>query len=97
LFANLALIGIIYGLEKIWLIRHEASKLVIYEKIEFIKPEKRAELLADLEIRTGHKINHIEIGTIDFMKDIAHITIFYYEDENRVPSNYLGTDRDDGD
>lgn len=78
LFTNCALIGITYGLEKVWLLKHESSRLIIYEKINLIKPENRSELLHDLKDRTGIKgIKRAEIGKTDFLKDICLITIFY--------------------
>jgi hypothetical protein len=99
-FTNLLMVGITYGLEKIWLLRHESSKMVTYEKIDLIKPEKRAELIADLESRTGLKINRIEVGRIDFLRDSARLIIHYYEDENNVNmaddvDNYRGSNDDD--
>jgi hypothetical protein len=84
LFTNLVLVAIVYGLEKIWLLRHESCKLITYEKIELIKPEKHNELIADLQERTGLKINRIEIGKIDFLRDTARLSVYYYSDENRV-------------
>jgi hypothetical protein len=62
IFTNVVLVFIVYGLEKLWLLKHESSKLITYEKVDLIKPEKREELKADLEARTGLKINRIEIG-----------------------------------
>jgi hypothetical protein len=59
LFTNLIIMGIIYGLEKLWLLKHESSKVVVYEKIDLIKPEKYDLLKKDLEERTGLKINRI--------------------------------------
>lgn len=59
-FSNLALIVLAFGLEKVWLLKHKASKTIVYEKIELIKPERYDELKADLEERTGLKINRIE-------------------------------------
>ncbi len=59
--------------------KKETSRIVMYEKIELIKPESRAELLADLENRLGVKINQISIGKIDFLRDAAEIHVFYYE------------------
>ncbi len=82
LFTNLIVLGLIYGLEKIWLLKHESSKVIVYEKIDLIKPEKRELLLKDLEERTGLKINRVEIGRIDFLRDTARIVIYYFE--NRV-------------
>ena len=54
-FSNLTLILLAYGLEKIWLIKHKASKTITYEKIELIKPENYNKLKEDLEQRTGRK------------------------------------------
>jgi hypothetical protein len=78
-FTNAALIFVIYGLEKLWLLKHESSKNIIYEKIDLILPEKRKELIQDLETRTGLKINRIEIGRIDYLRDVARIIIYYYD------------------
>jgi len=86
-FTNVIIVTITYLLEKVFLLRHEVSKIINYEKIELIKPEKRKELIEDLEKRTGIKINRVEIGRIDFLKDSARIKIYYYEDENN-PSNF---------
>jgi hypothetical protein len=69
-----------YLLESNLLMKKEIAKNVIYENIELIKPEKRVDLMLDLELRTGLKINRISIGKIDFLKDIATIKIYYYED-----------------
>ena len=80
LFANLLIVAVTFGMERIWLLRHEVRKNVIYEKIELIVPEKEDELIADLKVRTGLNISRIEIRKIDFLKDIANIRIFYYED-----------------
>ena len=55
-----------------------ASKIVLYERIENIVPEKRAELLADIEARTGIKPVSIEIGDVDFLRDVAYIKVNYY-------------------
>lgn len=82
LFTNLAIVLVTYGLEKIWLLRHESSKTINYEKIDLIKPENRALLVADLQERTGiHIINRVEVGRIDFLRDTAKVKIFYYYDE----------------
>jgi len=82
-FANLLLVFVTFGMERIWLLRHESRRNIIYEKIEFIKPENKEELLADLKERTGLNIVRYEIRRIDFLKDIANIRIFYYEDDSK--------------
>lgn len=82
LFTNFVIVFITYGLEKIWLIKHESTKLIIYEKINLIKEENYEELLKDLQERTGiKKINRVEVGKINFLRDICELTIFYYSDK----------------
>lgn len=80
-FANIMIIAVTYGLEKIWLLRHETRKNIIYEKIDLIGPDKRDELLLDLKERTGIDVVRVEIRRIDFLKDIAYLRIFYYEND----------------
>ena len=82
-FANLLLVFVTFGMERIWLLRHESRRNIIYEKIELIKPENKEALLADLKERTGLNIVRYEIRRIDFLKDIANIRIFYYEDDSK--------------
>lgn len=78
LFTNLAIVLATIGLEKIWLLKTELSKIITYEKIDLIKPEKYEELLADLQERTGIKnIKRVEIGKIDFLRDTCTITIYF--------------------
>ena len=81
IFANLMIVGVTYGLERIWLLRHETRKNIIYEKIDLIGPDKRQELLADLKERTGIDVVRVEIRRVDFLKDIAYLRIFYYEND----------------
>jgi hypothetical protein len=78
LFTNFVIIAITFCLEKIWFQRQELSSTVLYEKIDLIKPERRTEMIIDLQERTGiTKINRIEIGKIDFLKDACTVRIFY--------------------
>jgi hypothetical protein len=84
LFTNLAVIAVTFGLEKLWLLKHESRKTIIYEKIDLIKPENYQLLLEDLEKRTGLKINRVEVGRINFLRDAARVIIYYFEPSNRV-------------
>ena len=40
-------------------------------------PERRAELIEDLEKRIGIRVDNLEIGHVDFLKDAAFIKIYY--------------------
>ena len=83
LFTNMMFIAITYGLEKIWLLKHESRKNITFEKIELILPERKEELLADLKERTGLNITRVEIRNVDFLRDTANLRIFYFEDEQK--------------
>jgi hypothetical protein len=54
-----------------------SEKVILYDKIELVKVGKEAELRADLEERTGIKVEKMEIGHIDYLKDAAYIKIWY--------------------
>ena len=81
-FANLMIVFITYGMEKLWLLRNQSRKNITYEKIDLIVPERREELIADLKARTGIDVIRVEIRRIDFLRDTANLRIFYYEDDS---------------
>ena len=81
-FANLMIVFVTYGMENLWLLRHQSRKNITYEKIELIVPEKREELIADLKARTGIDVIRVEIRRIDFLRDTANLRIFYYEEDS---------------
>lgn len=84
--SNLLVVALIWVLESERLLKHTSTKLVLYDRIELIVPERRAELIADLEKRVGVKINNLEVGHVDFLKDAAFIKIFYTLDKGQTGS-----------
>ena len=77
LFSNLSIILMAWGFET-WQARKRLStKIILYEKIANIQPERRAELIADLHERTGLEVIDVEIGHIDFLRDVAYIKMTY--------------------
>jgi hypothetical protein len=78
---NAILIGFTYTLDGNWLVRNEMVKTVQYENIEMIKPENYNALVQDLKNRTGLNIHHVAINRVDFLKDVAVLKIYYYEDK----------------
>lgn len=76
---NVIIIAVAFIFESNLFFRKESVKIILYEKIELIKPEKQAELLEDLRNRTGINIHRISIGKIDFLKDATQIRVYYYE------------------
>jgi len=78
-FSNLAVILLVWLMERIWMVNKEFSKIIYYENLELIKPEKEAELIKDIRERTGLDISRIEVGRIDFQRNIARIRIYFRE------------------
>ncbi len=79
LAANALIIFILIIIERYWALKQEESKFIVYENIENIKPENYGILKTDLENRTGLTINKVNIGKVDFLKDTAEVTIFYFK------------------
>ena len=77
LISNALVICLIWVLESPRLLKHTSTKLVLYDRIDLIVPEKRTELVADLEKRIGIKVDNLEIGYVDFLKDAAFIKVYY--------------------
>jgi hypothetical protein len=75
---NILLVGALWILEHILMLRQEDSLQIIYENIENIHEDREAELIADLEKRTGIKIRRYRIDKVDFLRDVARITIWFF-------------------
>lgn len=86
ILANLLLILLLtiieYGIGR----KREVSKLVCYERIELIRPKHREELIADLEHRLGHKVNRVEVGNVDFLRDVAFLKVYYTPAKGEYPT-----------
>lgn len=99
LLTNGAMVLVTYLLERVFLLKHESRRLINYENVELIKPERRAELIRDLEERTGLTIRRVEIGRVDYLRDSVRLYIHYFEQESW--SNFvedepqMGADGDD--
>ena len=85
LFSNAAIILITFSLEKLWLLKRETEKTIVYDKLDLIVPERYEELVKDIEVRTGiKKINKIGIGKIDFTRNVCNLKVYY-----DIPGNQL--------
>ena len=91
LATNLLFIISIWAMESNRWVKHVASKLVLYDNISLITPEKEPELIEDLKKRTGLDVQRVEVGAIDFSKDTAMVKIYYEPLTNEVNSvNHIG-------
>ena len=66
-----------------------ASKIIQYDRIELVKPEKRQELIADLEQRLGLHVLDVKVGAIDFLRDMAMLRIYYEGDDDKDINNKI--------
>lgn len=78
---NISIVAITFGLERLWLVKHETRKTITYERIDLIRPDNYEEMKADLESRTGLSINRVEVGKINFLEDTAQVRIYYFDDD----------------
>lgn len=76
-FANASIVALLGFIECVWKIEIPEKKNIVYENLENIKPENYELLKADLESRIGLTITKIKIKDIDFVKQLAKLTITY--------------------
>ncbi len=77
IFTNAIIIVGLWFLEKRLSLKQEQSVTLIYEKIENIHKANSAVLLDDLRDRTGIDIIRYEVNKIDFLRDVAEITLYF--------------------
>lgn len=61
-----------------WRLKTNSVKLIQYDKIDLITPDKREELIADLKKRTGLDIVKVEVGAIDMLRDMTVLRVHYH-------------------
>ena len=85
-FVNLVFILMAWLFETSKIMTDSCSKYIKYDNVALVAPDRREELKTDLEKRTGLKIQRIEVGMIDYLKDAVLIRIFYDEMADRGSS-----------
>ena len=78
---NLLVVLLIWLLESLGFTHRQATKIITYEKIDLIRPDRREELLSDLRQRTGLDIIKVQVGSINFLKDTAFLKVTYVPDD----------------
>ncbi len=77
LLINTMLMAVTYFGERIPGLEHGRQATVVFERLDLILPERKHELIAELQKRTGWLVLSIEIGDIDFLKDIVQLRVTY--------------------
>jgi hypothetical protein len=83
-FVNATILMVTLSFEKLWFNNEVQHKNIIYDRIDLIKTENRIEMLGDLRSRTGLNVVKVQIGKIDFLRDVATVTVFYKADKKEV-------------
>lgn len=76
---NLSIILLVYFFEIFLQKKSLKTAHVAYDKIEYLKPELRNELLNDLSLQTGLKVEKAVILEIDIRKRNAELEIYFKE------------------
>lgn len=58
-------------------LKQATFKLVQYDRIDLITPDKHNEMKADLTERLGIDVLHVEVGSVDFIRDMAMLKVYY--------------------
>lgn len=82
-FEHIVLAGFVllmtYLLEKGFVAKRRSKMTVMFEKPELVHPDRKKELIDELEKRTGLKIFEVEVGDIDYLKDSVILQVHYEE------------------
>ncbi len=70
-------------------LKNQTSKIVQYDRIELIKPENRAKLIADLEERLGLSVTDVKVGAVDFLRDMAVLRVYYEGEDDKDINNKI--------
>lgn len=84
LVTNLIIIIVVWFFEH--LLKVVPCKLIQYDRLDLVKPDRREELIEDIRERTGLDVITVEVGGIDMLRDMAVVKV-YYKSQNRDVSN----------
>lgn len=77
LLTNVLILVAVWIFEQAKWKRRVDTKIILYEKIELVKAGREKELMEDLKERTGLDIINVEVGHINFLKDVAYLRVHY--------------------
>ena len=86
---NVLIVLAVWLFETIHRKTHLECKIIVYEKVALAHADRENELMADLKLRTGLDIRRLEVGHIDYLKDIAYVKIYYASDKPENTINQL--------
>jgi len=82
LFTNVTIFAATYFLERLFVFSKLPTQSMVYDNLEYLKPEKSVELYKDLKLRTGLNVNRVSINEIDLKSETATIVVHYQDPDN---------------
>lgn len=86
--ADMIFIIVTWLFESYVLLRHVSTKLIQYDRMALITPERCGDMLTGMKPRTGMNIAKAEVRATDCMLDMATLKIYYeswvYEDNSTI-------------
>ena len=79
LLIDLLILGFVIVFESIWVANHESSKKIIYDRLDLLAKSDKTDLLFDISKRTGYDVTKVEVASMDLLKDVAMLVIYYKE------------------
>lgn len=79
LFVNLIIFTTTIFMEQLFSMRRLRSQAILFDKLDLLKPDQRANLLANLKDRTGLDVQKVEVKRIDLQKKNAQIVVQYLD------------------
>ena len=86
---DLLIVLAVWLFESIHRKNHLECKIIVYEKVALAHADRENELMQDLKSRTGLDIKRLEVGHIDYLKDIAYVKIYYASSQSENTINQL--------
>lgn len=77
LLIDILILGFVIVFESKWVANHENSKKIIYDRLDLLAKSDTADLLIDLSKRTGYTVIKVEVESMDLLKDVAMLVIYY--------------------
>ena len=86
--ADMIFIIVTWLFESYVLLRHVSTKLIQYDRMALITPERCGDMLTDQKPRTGMNIAKADVRATDFLGDMTTLKIYYesgvYEDNSTI-------------
>jgi len=75
---NVLIILTVFVFEKVLDLRTESFKLIIYEKLDLLRPGREEDLLRDLRERTGINVERVDVLKYNYTKNSAILKAYYH-------------------